>query len=239
MARMNILTLVSLLFVSPALAAPVPRAANQNPACQAPNAQIANAAILLGGINPIADIEQAGPLLNAELAILSASNIAGVIAGFGPHIGTVPVTIDSSSQGQIIAALQDAQTNLAAVGIIQGVTSDQVVKNLQQANSTVAQALVSAQAINSDCLASGAGGASAGSVSATLPTFGAPGSAATTVGLGAPGSPATVSVDPAGAVSVLVAPPAFGTLGAPGSAATTLGSPSAAVYGLGSENLYA
>ncbi|KAJ6553283.1 hypothetical protein B0H19DRAFT_1263679 [Mycena capillaripes] len=139
-----------------------------------------------------------------------------VIAGFGPHIGTVPVTIGSNSQGLIISALQDAQTNLAAVGIIPGVTSAQVVKNLQQANSTVAQALVSAQAINSDCLA-GAGSASAGSVSATPPTFGT---------FGDPGSAATTRI------SWCIGHGAhFGTLGAPGSAATALGSPNAVTSG--------
>ncbi|KAF7336224.1 hypothetical protein MVEN_02170200 [Mycena venus] len=244
MARM-ILSLVSSLYVFQALAAPVPRAASSNPACQTPNTQISNAAILLGGINPIADIRQAGPLLNAQLAILNASNIASVIAGFGPHIGTVPVAIDSNSQGLIISALQDAQTNLAAVGIIPGATSDQVVKNLQKANSTVAQALVSAQAINSDCLAA-AGSASAGSVSATPPTFGTfevPGSAATTVAPGAPGSAATVSaaaVAVSASGSVLVTPPAFGTLGAPGSAATTdIFVVPAALYGRDSDDLYA
>jgi hypothetical protein len=135
-----------------------------------------------------------------------------------------------------------SRTKLCRSCRIPGVTSDQIVKNLQKANETVAQALISAQAINSDCLAAGGGSASAGTALAAplaYGTFGA-GSAAT-VAAGAPGSAATVVAGAPGSAATVIT-------GIAASAATTsltltvvptsTGVPAARAFGRDSEDLY-
>jgi hypothetical protein len=135
-----------------------------------------------------------------------------------------------------------SRTKLCRSCRIPGVTSDQIVKNLQKANETVAQALISAQAINSDCLAAGGGSASAGTALAApldCGSFGA-GCAATVVA-GAPGSAATVVGGAPGSAATVIA-------GVAASAATTsltltvvptsTGVPAARAFGRDSEDLY-
>ncbi|KAJ7657621.1 hypothetical protein DFH06DRAFT_1131401 [Mycena polygramma] len=183
MARV-FLPLISFLFLSQALAAPLSRRAiPSNPSCIKLVADAANNVITvrqaLATINPLyalpflrrsTNITAPLGILNAQIALFNASEIAG------PFTLSLDVTnpdpVDPNSSAQFLAAVQAAQTALAGEDVLVG-ANNATTTVIQQANSTLSQAVSGAQqAVDLKCVTLAAPSSSAAAPASTGKNFG-------------------------------------------------------------------
>jgi len=162
-----ILSLVSFLCISQALAAPVTRrtVSSRVPAESLQQGELEDSVIqnifkaqtALAGINSITDVAGASitPLLTAELALENVSDLEGQL-GKANLFGT-PVA--NNTPELIVSGLQSAQQTLANVTALRGSPNyNTTVTSLAQASSLLTQAISGAQQANA--LGSSAGTAS-------------------------------------------------------------------------------
>ncbi|KAJ7103819.1 hypothetical protein C8R44DRAFT_988010 [Mycena epipterygia] len=135
-------TLVSLVCMFQALAAPLHRRAVTSPDCGKANVVssegIDAARNSLGPINTANDIGNARLLLQAQLSLLDANNGTTQIAD-SLLFGAPPAPADANTR--IVAGLQAAQDSLNRVFAFDNAT----IAAVQAANSSISTALVSAQ----------------------------------------------------------------------------------------------
>ncbi|KAJ6498425.1 hypothetical protein C8R47DRAFT_1068705 [Mycena vitilis] len=174
MARL-FLPFVSLLLLSQSFAAPLSRRAiPSNPACIKVLDDAANNVVTvrqaLATINPFTNITAPLGILNAQIALFNASQIAGPFT-LNFDLPELPA-VDPNSSAQFLAAVQAAQTALAGEDVLVG-ANNATTAVVQQANSTLSQALSGAQqAVDLKCVALAGPSSSAAAPASTGKNFG-------------------------------------------------------------------
>ncbi|KAJ6602835.1 hypothetical protein DFH09DRAFT_452883 [Mycena vulgaris] len=153
MARI-ILSLVSLLCLFQALAAPLnQRAVASNPDCNKANGQLGggllSARVFLASINAVNDVVDPLPFLTAQIALLNVSTVSNKLAL--SLLSNEPPTPDNT-QALILSGLKAAETVLSGVALVNTQSNGTAAVNLARANSFLAEAIVNAQqAVDLNC----------------------------------------------------------------------------------------
>ncbi|KAJ7150646.1 hypothetical protein C8R46DRAFT_1198223 [Mycena filopes] len=150
MARISI-SLVSLLCVCQTLAAPMMlRRTDLN--CFGPNSGVSSAQVNLAEINVLADVQSAGPLLTAQMALFNVSGLTAALAGF-PSPAGAPSKVSATSTADIAAGVQSAQAALKDVKVLFNANGNKTTQNLAEVDNFLTKALASLKEDLTSCIA--------------------------------------------------------------------------------------